>query len=136
LKLVLTSALLGALFLVSGCATQCESVGNAYNTCKLTERSVGVDSANFCGLVDAFNQRAAAAGVTGCDAKWTTHLQCWQQHISSICDTTFKDCDASAGDWEDCVTAYCAQIATDSSKYDPECDSGDILIPSPFHSDF
>jgi len=136
LKLVLTSALFGAFFLISGCATQCESVGNAYNTCKLTERAVGVDSANFCGLVDAFNQRAAAAGTTGCDAKWTAHIQCWQQNISKICDTTFDGCDTTATDWQDCVGAYCTAIAADPNKYDPECDSGDILIPSPFQSGF
>jgi hypothetical protein len=136
LKLVLISALFGALFLISGCATQCESVSAQYNTCKFTERGVQVDSQNFCGLIDAFNARAASAGVTGCDAKWTAHLQCWQQNIAEICNTDFKDCDQTGDDWETCVTAYCTQVANDPDGYDPQCDSGDILAPTPFHSGF
>ena len=136
MKLVLTSALLGAFFLISGCATQCESIGAAYNTCKLSERSVQVDGANFCGLIDSFNQRAAANGQTGCDAKWTAHLACWQTNISKICDATFDGCDQTATDWQDCVGAYCLAIADDADKYDPQCDSGDILAPSPFQSGF
>lgn len=134
MKLVLTSALLGALFLVSGCATQCESVSNAYNQCKLDQRVVQVDAANFCGMVDALNQRAGG----NCGQLWTAHLQCWQQHISSICDRSFTDCDASATAWDDCVTTYCDNLPAD--KYDPECQGGEgfgsLSLPSPFSSDF
>jgi hypothetical protein len=132
LKLVLTSALFGALFLVSGCATQCESVCTPYTACKLSERSFSVDCANFCGMVDAFDKRATQAGVTGCDQKWTAHLQCWQKNLKSICDNTVTDCDQTASDWSDCVNQYCAGLTAD--QYDPECDSGEALMFSPFQS--
>lgn len=140
MKLVLTSALLGALFLVSGCATQCEGVSAQYNTCTFEDgpnvRTVKVDGANFCGLVDAFNQRAAAAGITGCDQKWADHLKCWQGNMANICNIEDTTCDDSAVAWQDCVTDYCAAVAMDADAYDPQCDSGDILIPSPFQSGF
>src|SRR5262249_17750627 len=113
LKLVLTSALLGAFFLISGCSTQCESVAAAFDTCSVKERSFAVDGANFCGLIDAFNGRASRAGITGCDAKWTAHLTCWQQNVGKICDNTFDGCDQTATDWNDCVTAFCEQVNAD-----------------------
>jgi len=142
LKLVLTSALFGAFFLMSGCATQCESVCAQYDNCSIeTQRSTRVDCPNFCGIVDAFNQRVAAAGITGCDQKWTAHLTCWQQNISKICDSTDTVCDASATDWQTCVTAYCDGLTAD--QFDPECVGwqgtdafGLLSIPSPFQSGF
>jgi hypothetical protein len=140
LKLVLTSALLGALFLISGCATQCEGICAQYNTCTFEagerNRTVKVDCANFCGTVDAFNARAAAAGITGCDTAWRDHLTCWQGNMANVCDTENTDCDDTALAWEDCVTTYCEQVDATTDAYDPQCDSGGILIPSPFQSGF
>jgi len=138
LKLVLTSALFGALFLVSGCGTQCESISRQYNACPIGKRFIQIDTENFCGQVDAFNARAAAAGQQ-CTPLWTAHLACWQQHISSICDTNFADCDDSAIAWQDCVRTYCEAVPAD--KYEPECQGGEFLddplsLPSPFQSGF
>jgi hypothetical protein len=140
LKLVLTSALLGALFLISGCATQCEGVCAQYNTCTFESgerhRTVQVDCANFCGTVDALNARAATENVTECGSLWKAHLDCWQGNMANICNIDDTTCDDSAVAWQDCVTDYCAAVAADANAYDPECDSGDILIPSPFQSGF
>lgn len=148
MKLVLTSALFGALFLISGCATQCESICASFNQCNVAHRAVQVDCANYCGNVDALNARAAKANVGGCDAKWKDHLACWQKNVAkkvtdpndstkqvaAICDTTFADCDDTAIAWSDCVDAYCAGLS--STAYDPECSNGTNLIPSPFESGF
>jgi hypothetical protein len=144
LKLVLMSALFGVLFLISGCATQCESVAAAYNSCELSERSVQVDTENFCGLVDAFNARAASGGAADCTQKWTAHLTCWQTNLAEICDNGFDGCDQSANDWQDCMIAYCDGLTAD--QYDPQCQGteslfgedffGPLSVPSPFQSGF
>jgi hypothetical protein len=140
LKLVLASALFGAFFLISGCATQCEGVCAQYNTCTFEagprNRTVKVDCANFCGQVDLFNQRAAAAGKTECAGLWKDHLTCWNGNMTNICNIEDVTCDDSAVAWQDCVTEYCTQLAMDPDAYDPECSDGDILIPSPFQSGF
>ena len=145
MKLVLTSALFGALFLISGCGTQCESVCAEYNTCQIDsdppERFVHVDCANFCAGVDAANARSAQAGTAGCAQKWSAHMTCWQQNRTKICDNdpdtgggSATDCDASAGEWEACIGAYCATLGAD--EYDPACFDGDIAFLSPFQSGF
>jgi hypothetical protein len=134
LKLVLTSALIGALFLISGCGTQCDSVCAQFNTCKLDsnppERFVYVDCANFCSGVDAVNQRAGG----DCKTQWTAHLTCWQQNRNEICNTDFDGCDETAADWATCVDTYCAGLAAD--EYDPACFDGAIVFISPFQSGF
>lgn len=147
MKLVLTSALLGALFLISGCATQCEGIAAQYNTCTFEEgprhRTVQVDGANFCGMVDALNTRAAAAGTTGCADLWRTHLQCWQGNMANICNIDDVTCDDSAIAWETCVEGYCATVNADPDGYDPQCVGGfsflgfdNLSLPSPFQSGF
>lgn len=138
MKLVLTSALIGALFLVSGCGTQCESVCTQFNACEIDsnppERFVQVDCANFCGGVDQLNARAARAGTAGCDAKWTAHLACWRTNSAKICDSDALDCDDSAAEWQTCIGTYCATLADE--EYDPGCAGGDIVFLSPFQSGF
>ncbi|HEY8206105.1 MAG TPA: hypothetical protein VIG99_01400 [Myxococcaceae bacterium] len=140
MKLVLTSALFGALFLISGCATQCEGISAQYNTCTFEagprNRTVKVDGANFCLQVDMFNQRAAAHGTAGCADKWKAHLTCWNGNMANICNIEDVACDDSAAEWQQCVTDYCTALAMDPEAYDPECSDGDILIPSPFQSGF
>jgi hypothetical protein len=138
LKLVLTSALVGALFLISGCGTQCESVCAEFNSCAIDsnppERFVQVDCANFCGGVDQVNARAASSGTAGCGQKWTAHLACWQTNRAEICNTDFDGCDDTAAEWATCVNDYCGTLAED--EYDPACYGGEIVFSSPFQSGF
>jgi hypothetical protein len=142
LKLVLSSAVLGAVLLITGCGgTQCEQVCSQYDACTVAQRSINVDCIDFCSNVDAVNARAAAAGFTGGSAAWTTHLNCWSSHISSICDTNFADCDQSALDWRLTVDPYCDQVIA-QEKFDAACQGEfegfdtNVSVISPFQSGF
>jgi hypothetical protein len=140
LKLVFSFAVLAGVLVVSGCGgTQCEQVCNQYNACTVAQRSINVDCIDFCGEVDALNARAQASGVTGCAAKWTTHLTCWRTNASSVCDEAATACDASALDWKTCVVPYCDQTVADG-KFDRACQGEfegcdtTLSLESPFQS--
>jgi len=140
LKLVFSFAVLAGVLVVSGCGgTQCEQLCTQYNACTVAQRSTNVDCIDFCSEVDAVNARAQAKGVSGCDAKWTEHLACWNRNVSSICNDQATDCDQSALDWQTCVASYCDQVIAEE-KFDRSCQgefegcSTSLSLESPFQS--
>lgn len=151
MKLVLSSAVLAGVLLITGCGgTQCESICTQYNACTVAERSINVDCVDFCSSVDALNARAAAESVS-CAQLWTAHLNCWQQNVSNICDSSFADCDDEAAAWgggidtngnpTGCIDAYCdAKVA--ANEFDKACQGAfegfntNLSLISPFQSGF
>ncbi len=121
MRVVVLTAGLAAVFLMTGCSSKCESVCSEANACELTERSVDVDCPEFCQDVDEFNARAVAAGQQSCDTQFQAHLDCWESNTAQICSTEFDGCVESADAWYECMAAYCASVAEDETKFDPNC---------------
>jgi len=143
LKLVLSSAVLAGVLLLTGCGgSLCEQTCARYNACTVAERSINMDCTDYCSNVDSLNARANTAGVTGCAAKWTAHLNCWQNKPqTALCDTDNVDCDQSATDWQDCVVPYCDGVVL-AGTFDRACQGefdgfpNSLSLWSPFQSGF
>lgn len=129
MRAVVLTAILMAIPLATGCASRCEAVCEKVNTCSLAERSTDVDCGPFCSDVESFQQRAVTEGQASCDEQWQAHLSCWENNSAQICDQSFADCKAKGQEWSDCMTAYCAAVAS-QSKTDPSCSKGKpTLLP-------
>jgi hypothetical protein len=119
---VLTAGLVAVMSLVTGCSgSKCESVCADANACDLTQRSTDVDCPEFCQDVEDFNARAVSAGLPSCDTQVQENLTCWEQNSAQICSEEFEGCDDSRAAWEECMNAYCASVAEQEGKTDPNC---------------
>jgi hypothetical protein len=126
---LLTAGLLAVMGLVTGCSSKCESVCSNANACDLGERPVDIDCPEYCNDVDAFNERAKAAGQESCDAQFQAHLDCWETNSKQICSKEFEGCKESAQAWTACMTTYCA-AAAEAKQSDPNCSSGKPTLRS------
>jgi len=108
----------------AGCATsRCETVCEKFNACALSERATDVECSPYCGDVESLQQRAESEGQESCDALWQEHLGCLESNSARICDTTFSDCSDKGKAWTNCMTSYCAAVAS-QKKTDPNCSAG------------
>ncbi|WP_081465918.1 hypothetical protein [Stigmatella aurantiaca] len=93
----------------------------------MSERAADVECTPYCEDVEAFQQRAVAAGQADCNALFEAHLDCWEQNTAQICSKEFTGCSDAAKAWRDCVGVYCK---TDAAKTDPNCSGGNTrLLP-------
>ena len=120
---LLTAGLLAVMGLITGCSSKCESVCSNYNSCDISQRPTDVDCPSFCSDVDAFNSRAKAAGQESCDAQFQAHLDCWDKNSKQICSADFEGCNDANQAWVDCMTTYCAAVAS-AKQTDPNCSKG------------
>ncbi len=126
---ILAAGLLSVMGLITGCSSKCEAVCSDANACTVKERPTDVDCPEYCADVDSFNARAQDAGQKSCDAEFQKHLDCWQTNSKQICSAEFEGCAETSKAFVDCMAAYCAAI-DEAKKTDPNCDSGEPLLPA------
>jgi len=122
--------LLAVMVLATGCSSKCEAVCASANTCEVNERAADVECTPYCVDVEAFQQRAVAAGQPDCNAQFQAHLDCWAANSAQVCKVKeFTGCAEASKAWTDCLTPYCAALLAEK-KTDPNCANGKpTLLP-------
>jgi hypothetical protein len=128
----LSMGLAAVMSLMTGCSSSdCESVCEEANACDLTERPTNVDCISYCEDVEAFNERAVAAGGQSCQAQFDAHIACWQTNEAQMCNTEFDGCAESGEAWTDCMAEHCVAVSeAGDGATDPNCfDTDPALYP-------